>query len=275
MSQVANVNNFKLRLSEASQETEGEIISSIGGDITTTTMPSGMNNLFNDVSSDKAKNGQTDYRCIYAINTSLNDAYFYNILLTSSPSISIGTVYRDNVEKFSFDFSIPLSPINPNRSFTFEYGSYDPIYLIFNDNINVFTANVQAAIRQLPEFEHAIVTSGETRSGSDITSRYFQINIPLRSILDNGICENVNIPNVVISKTNNVKGSPINAMAENIFSPINPPSSVNFSSSLIEFEKLGPHETFYFWIRRITPPNSPAAISATGQISVRLDLTES
>jgi len=277
MAQVANIQNFRIYLSEAEEDTGEEIITSIGGDISGTLLPIGMNNLFDDVITENAKNGFTDYRCVYILNTSdySSDENFYKTLVTSSPLVSIGTLYRDNVERFSFNFTTPLSPLSTNRLFKFKYGTntYET-NISFSDNIDTFIANVEAAIAPIPEFEDAIVTAGEIRIGADIASRFFQINIPFRSTLLESSCENVSMVDVSISKTENIKGSPINASAQNIYSSTNAPSDVNFSSSLNEIAKLGPTEYFYFWIRRVTNANSPAAINVAAQLVVRTDLTE-
>lgn len=221
-------------------------------------------NLFDDVLSDNALNGHTDYRCFYIMNVS--DVTVTDLVVVIDSQVSGGSdvVMGDDLLSDQQAMQISGTPdltSNPSVlfnvpgwgvSFQADYG----ISGIAADDIATFASNIQALMTEQPDFLGVTVSAIDDTT-MILTFSGFPFNhlMPLIDIMNNTLGGGA-----TINVTKQQDGGPVLVTAETIPNEIVTPSvTLGLTSLAIGTLKSG--EYLPVWVKRMTPPNSAALLS--------------
>jgi hypothetical protein len=234
---------------------------SLGGPPSATAIDDATNNLFADVTGDQVASGYTDHRCFYVVNDSPNTYADVKVWIdyeyTGGSSVEMGLKVADEVQTLAFTSGAS------GGTFCLLVDSYTTNPISFTTAPAALAANIQAAIRLLPNGRDAVVTP--------LTSLTYQITFggenaghkyPLLVVTSNLITPSSNNPVTVKEVT---AGSPVNLVAPDTGNPTTAPAGIVFSSPNQDqpfvIGRLNPTEVFGVWVRRITDPESdPVAL---------------
>jgi hypothetical protein len=237
-----------------------------GGDPSSTPVSQSLNNLFPDVTSDQAQNGLVDYSCFYVFNNSLADT-LYNANVWVSTVVQGGSTVMIGIPVVNEIQTVTLTgPYPGSGSFVLSIGGHN-FSVNQNNDLSVWAANFQAAIRALPnDMTDVVVTAGQI--GSTIVFTVFfdgdagNTSQPLLELIQNNLG-----PGISFAFAKQQVGSPINLITTSIETATTAPSGIAFSfptsSHPISIGDLGPTEGFPVWVQRTTPANT-AALSTDG-----------
>jgi len=217
---------------------------SIGGEPSNTVIGSGINNLFNDLSSAEVESGSIDYRCFYVFNDheleTLYDAKIYISSQASGGSDILLGLKRDNDIQ-----SIHVSSTEPNNSgkMTFLLEGNEIVLGYSPDMGYDVTVSVSALTDY--NFSFSITFSGY---------KYFDLMVYSANDL-------VTAGTITIDIQKNTDGGPVNTFAEEIANSLITPNGVVFQQATsidngIEVASLRPGEGFPIWVKRIITPNA-------------------
>lgn len=210
------------------------------------------NALFNSLTETQIQSGYTDYRCIYAVNTSLTNT-LYDIIVYNSAIVAngctenLGFVFQNDVQQIIISNGISVS----SGSFILEYNNIN-FTIPWANTLNQWASNFQNSINAIKYLKD--VTVNATNNSGNIV---FQVNFvgdasnryhPILNVISSSLSPAVNIS---ISKLFN--GSPINYLQ----SPINVSTT---TLNLVNFLTISPiyinadlraGDFLPIWIKRI------------------------
>lgn len=227
------------------------------------------NNLFNNVDTIEARDGNIDYRCVYVVNNNATDSFFdtriyFEQAETAASSMEIGIAKDTDVQQ------IIISGIAEGGSCSLQYED-SVISVDWKLQLSTWARAFQDALNALSELGGVVVTASSYSNGGstrDLT-RVFEIrfegvsNYRYHSILQLVSNNIVGTPVISISKVKN--GCPINSVAAKIdvdtIEPYGITWSVPSSLSPLSIGTIRGGDSFPIWIKRITPPNTPFKIA--------------
>jgi len=236
------------------------------------------NLLFDNVTSQQASSGATDYRCLYITND--NATYnFYNPAIY----IAFDTAGGANVQ-IGFEIANDRQYVNITRYSTTTGGTVTLTYtdtsshnftFAWSASASTFASNFQSAINALGYLEDVTVTASYNPSSDVLTfevnfvgtagARYHEVlALNANSLTYTGLS-----PNISIVKS--VDGSPINAETVSIDVETTPPTNVVFISEDYSFSSLRALDIIPVWIKRTTPVNQAAMDSDGFTLRIRGD----
>lgn len=230
---------------------------SLGGEISTTTVSSiAKNNLFADVSSSHAKQGEIVYRCIYVKNTNVGTTWNMNAYLSDDVPegslISIGTTFKTEVQR------IGVNGTATGGYFNVSYLDETPISVSWSASVATWANNLQTALNSIPGLQDIIVVGSQVSGYTDFRIEFSgDGNNKYYSIL---VCDNHLTGATSISVNKIFDGSPINSIAQSLPNETSSPSEVEFIyptvDSPLSIGNVMPNDYFPVWIKRTTPVNT-------------------
>jgi len=232
---------------------------SIGGEPSNTVIGSGINNLFNDLSSAEVESGSIDYRCFYVFNDheleTLYDAKIYISSQASGGSDILLGLKRDNDIQ-----SIHVSSTDPITSGTMTFLlEGNEIVLGYSPDMGIMRQDLEDAINSYIGYDVTVSVSALTDynfSFSITFSGYKYFDLMVYSANDL-----VTAGTITIDIQKNTDGGPVNTFAEEIANSLITPNGVVFQQATsidngIEVASLRPGEGFPIWVKRIITPNA-------------------
>lgn len=229
---------------------------SIGGDPSSTAVPDGINNLFDDVSQDDTEAGRTDYRCFYVFNDHPTDTFKSVVIWLDSEvadgaSVTLGITAHNDLQVLAVTGAVS------GGTLTISLDGNQATFFYHND-LQQWGQNFEDALNGLPGVSGAHVSASlfagtatfqVAFQGAD-ANRYF----PVMTIVSNDLTGSGTI---TVSVTKLVDGAPINSVAPQIDQATSTPTGVTFADSTFEtpitIGNLRATEGFPIWIRRVTP----------------------
>lgn len=244
---------------------------SLGGDPSSYPVPSGPNNLFENVSADDQQDGRVDYMCFYVFNNSFTETLWNADVaiadeIPDGADMAVGFALNDETQRLTVVGTVT------GGSLTLTYDG-DNFSFNYNADLGVWASNFQTAIRTVDGLEDVTVTGAV---GVGPATTVFTIIFagtagkrfhPVLSVITNALT-----PSATITAARVVSGSPINAIAPLTDSPTTEPSGVIFynptESSPLAIGHLRPTEGFPIWVRRTTEAGSSALALDGGAVVV-------
>lgn len=231
---------------------------------------SGVNNLFDNVTSEQSKSGNIEYRCFYIFNDS-TDKYLYNCSLyliqteSNASTVEVGINSKNDVQKIQINGQINAGNL--------KIGYEDNIFQInWNGNFGEFADMLEYELNNLSYLNDVNVQAlggGLSRSinvtfGGEDGNK----NHELIKIIENNLYFGLIKPTITINKTS--EGSPINSIAiQTNFSEL-APVNVQFQTTDVDeriyLGKLAPGDGCPIWIKRTIPSNFNDAVEGDGFI---------
>lgn len=255
---------------------------SLGGDPSIYDVPTGLQNLFANVTATEAVSGIEDYRCIYVFNNS-SDSTLYNTyiyldsVLDANPQLTLGLFLANDTQTMVISGGI-LDHGKLQLRYG-ESGSYSYTAEIeFNKGLgfNKFVEDLQDALN-VP----SIGLTGVQMSGTQVNSVYnIQITFtnndgfkyqPTLAVASNTlVTETSTTPTILITKV--VSGSPINTIPPVIEANV-APLGVSFYTTGPKQQKLvgtlTAGEGFPIWVRRRIPINANASETSGATLKIK------
>ena len=225
-----------------------------------------INNLFDDVDSDEARDGGEDYRCLYVFNDGDTDIWNFKLWIyddfDDGSTLEIGIEDKDEVQRIIVTGSVTGGSLElsyDGHTFDFAHDS----------DLSVWADNLQTALDELMNGDEAVfrqVTVTGQNSGSDtiifdvrFSGKDGKRSHPPFEVSDNNLTPD-GLVSVTITTTQ--PGSPVNTVASEINEETTPPGGVGFFAasqvSPILIPRLKPDDGFPFWVKRVTPANTEA-----------------
>jgi hypothetical protein len=245
---------------------------SIGGKPSTTMIKNGLNNLFDDITRSEMNRGNIDYRCFYIKNGS-NDTWqnleIYILDQTEGGAFGyLGVVLANDEQQFNI-----ITDNNVEGGFfTFDFDIYKDVQVNFDNDLDVWAANFQSALRSLDPLSDVEVSglyfpNHSTASFQNKSFYTFRIYFTGRDgkrnqpyvypnsnnlIVSSGECELISYKVIV--------GSPSNTIAGKISNKKQRPNKVVFDLtskySSIQLGDLKSGEYLPIWIMREAIPDA-------------------
>lgn len=226
---------------------------SLGGIISTTEIPGGLNNLYDNVTETESSTGAIDYRCFYMQNSNTTDS-FYNTSAELGLQTDGGATATFGIPTYTDvqQITIITDALVTGGDYTVSYDGNS-----VTAAWNAMDSDLETGLNALAALSGVICTltqvSGTTEQyiisvsfeGAD-DNRYH----PLLVLVSNNLT-GATIQTTAITKT--VDGAPINNIAEHLTSESVAPSGIIFGSTLISVGTLCPGDFFPVWIQRTTP----------------------
>ncbi len=242
---------------------------SLGGDPSSTPVPNGLNNLFNNVSATQSAAGRIDYSCFYIFNDNLTDALYnctiYSVDTPGGSTTELGFVFSNEIQNVTVVGNVT------GGSLTLSYDSHNFTFA-YNSSLAVWAANFQTALQGIIGAGNATVTA--RTAVSSIPTTIFTVNFVgsqsnrFQSVLT--VQTNALTPTPVVSTARINSGSPINSIATLINVTTTPPTGVSFytsnSSEPILIGVVQPTDGFPVWIKRNTPAGAQPVASDTVEV---------
>lgn len=235
----------------------GDSKKSIGGEISSYTIKSGKNNIFDSVRGNVYSSGITDYRCVYLKNTSQNRIFYMYF--------SLDDFFLGSIMDLGFNFvneiqsvTILNGPFTNGQNIVFSYKNHS-FTVIYDTNLATWLYNFNLAITQIVELQDVVVT-GNSDGSNTVFNITFQgsagyKNHPLITLLGYSLTPE---PNITILKA--VEGSPINTLASKILNSTNVPTNITFYdapiTSPVYLPMLDPGDFIPIWLRRTIYANT-------------------
>ena len=237
----------------------GDPKKSLGGEISSYTIKSGKNNIFDSIKGKVYSSGITDYRCVYLKNTSENRIFFLYF--------SLDDYFLGSIMDLGFNFvneiqtiTILNGPFVNGQNIVFSYKGNN-FTVIYDTNLSTWVYNFNFAITQIEELQDVVVTGS-----SDGSNSVFEITFqgssgykshPLITLVGYSLTPE---PNISIIKS--VEGSPINTLANKILYSTNVPTNITFYdapiTSPVYLPLLNPGDFIPIWLRRTIYANTIA-----------------
>jgi len=237
---------------------------SLGGDPSNIPITGILNNLFDNVGSDEALAGCTDYRCVYIFNNSSVDS-FYNVRFYTIPGENLQSSIQfglsNSTESQKITISGPVTGGSFDVSFTPPAQEEEIVTVDYNTDPATWGLNLENAINNITTLSGSTVTVAGTFSDRVfyITFSDFR-NHDLLGLDSNGLTGGTITGSV--ARTN--AGSPINSIPPQLDVDTTPPSGVSFyTTSNVEMLNVGtiyPEEGFPLWIKRTVAAESSAVV---------------
>ena len=236
---------------------------SLGGAMSGSDIPNGLNNLYDNVSGNEASLGASDYRCFYVQNVNSTDTF-------SNTSVEIGVQIAGGATAgFGTHIATDLQRITIVADAAFTGGSYTvrfrsiynaattyDIVVPYNDMANSLASQMNSTIPELSGVSAGVTPSSGSGwyqyvidvsfLGDDI-NRYQNI---LESV-DFSTLTGANLTSSAITKL--ADGGPMNYTAPAIASETTAPSGISFGSSSISTGDMRPNDFMPVWLERVTP----------------------
>jgi hypothetical protein len=228
-----------------------------------------INNLFDNVTVEQAKTGNTEYRCFYLFNDS-SDRYLYNstayLIQTSEEGadVQLGVSNETEIQQIKIIGDVVSGNVKfgyENNLFVVDWNGLDDFVNDFSYELNSSTFLSQVVVQGTGGgLSHTInITFG----GEDDNK-----NHELLSLVENNLVGSSGSPEIQISKL--VEGSPVNTISNQLsFSEIAPKNITFYDTNInnkINLGKLCPGDGCPIWIKRTINPNSIDAIEGDGFI---------
>jgi hypothetical protein len=239
---------------------------STGGEPSAIPIPTGINNLFDDVTPDQSVAGFVDYRCIYVFNDS-GDQTFHDVVVyvpsetPSGASILIGLPTTNEVQTVTV--SGTYSSSGGNFVLTYETTNFT---VPQSPDFPTWVAAFQAAMRGVPTLEDVTV-SGQVFTLAKVFSITYlgeagRRSQPLLTLNNNNLGGSS-----IITFGRSMGGTPINQVTPDTGSVTVAPSGVNFTSPTstnpIFLGSIRPLEGFPIWVKRMVEPGAaPLALDS-------------
>jgi hypothetical protein len=248
---------------------------SLGGDISITPLPDGVDALFSQVSLTQASQGNIVYRCIYVVNE--GDTLLSNF-----------TIWQDNQEEISSEVDIGISVVNEVQkiilagnpiggTFTLIFDSQTTDDIQWVPTPSTMANNIANALNSLSSLTGISVSSAFTTrweysvtfGGADGKRNQPELQIGSNNILGTGISLSVSTTSI---------GQPINASAPNIGFENQAPNGIIFTSSTtketgINIGILEPSDLFAIWLRRTVESGINATIDEIDSVEIKFFAT--
>lgn len=230
----------------------------------------GINNLFDNVTSEQAKIGNTEYRCFYIFNDS-EDKHLYNSSIyaiqttTEGAEVQIGVKLETDVQKILINGAIS------SGSLELEYES-ETFTVDWNGDLSDFANSIEYNLNNMATLTGVTVQSSGGGISRTITITFGgeddNKNHELIKVTNNDLFNGPAQPTISISKL--VEGSPINSVAiQTNYTELAPNGVTFFDTNIndrIFLGKLAPKDGCPIWIKRTINPNSIDAIEGDGFI---------
>jgi len=231
---------------------------------------SGINNLFDNVTVEQAKNGNIEYRCFYIFNDSV-DQYLYNasayLIQTDSnaSTIEMGIHQANDVHKIQITGQISSGNLKL---------SYDNEVFQVNwtGDLAEFASGIEYHLNSLPYLNDVLVTATGGGSSRSINITFYgedgNKNHELIEVVENNLLYGSTPPTITVVKTS--EGSPINSIAVQTNYAELAPNNINFYTTDVDEKlnlgKLAPGDGCPIWIKRTIAPNFNDAVEGDGFI---------
>jgi hypothetical protein len=255
---TATGSDILLVLSGGSVNTDPNL--SLGGDPSSTSVLTGINNLFDDVDEDDASLGKVDYRCIYVVNDNATDPV-YDVRIFVDSEVPDGSGVLLGISEYTDTQRLTVVGTATGGSFTISYEG-NPVVVNWNVNPAVWGTNLQNGLNALADLSGVQVLVGVGTGSTTFTIKFMgdddNRNHQLIALDSNSLTGSVT--GIVISKI--VEGGPINFIAPPIALPTTTPAGVTFTTSSevapISIGTLQPLDSFAVWVQRTTPSSANA-----------------
>lgn len=221
---------------------------SLGGNPSNFPVFTNKNNLFDNITKEQALEGSTEYRCIYIMNSNLENS-LYNARITAESynlgtTIKLGLFYDTEIQRINLGGNIT------GGTFTITIEEQNKI-ITYNSNIITLAAEIQSKIREIEILKDIVVQSSINSSGIKIFNINFIGDANNRSFDLIEITSNDLTGTVMTLTTERVNyGSPINFTAQEINNENIKPSNVDFSNNFVIIGELKPTDIIPLWIER-------------------------
>jgi hypothetical protein len=230
----------------------------------------GINNLFDNVTAEQAKTGNTEYRCFYIFNDS-EDKYLYNcsvyVIQTTDEGaqVQIGAKLETDVQKILISGAI--------NSGSLKLGYENETFVIdWNGDLSDFANTIEYNLNNIPSLSDVIVQATGGGINRTITITFGgednNKNHELIKLINNNLTNGSSQPTISISKL--VEGSPVNSVSiQTNFTELAPNEVTFFDTNIndrIFLGKLAPKDGCPIWIKRTINSNSIDAIEGDGFI---------
>ena len=231
---------------------------SLGGIMSATTIPGGLNNLYDNVSETESNTGAIDYRCFYVknIGTDLLEDILYNASAElgyqtdGGATASFGIPMYTDAQQITIVTDAPVTGGDYTVSYDGETvtAAWDAMASDLQDGLNNHpNLNLSGVVCTLTQVSGATeqYIIAVTFEGDDNYRSH-----PVLSLVSNDLT-GATILNTAITK--NVDGAPMNHIAGAISSEAVAPSGITFGSTPISVGIMYPEDYFPVWIQRTTP----------------------
>jgi len=235
---------------------------SIGGSIAQIAIEDNtLDNLFDSNPERETDVQYRDFRAIYVINNNTEDIIYDVLVYISKPvqepsEILMGVIRHNEIQTISFvDFADITS-----GSFTLKLGNYITNEIAWDSDTDVFGANIQSAIRNIPGMIDVEVYSPTIAGDAVSYPIYFEGDAsnklqPTLSVNTNQLAAAGQPATITIAVSQ--AGSPINDVAVHVAFRNNPPAGVSFIETSpvlsVNIGTLRPGEYFPIWLQRTIP----------------------
>jgi len=235
---------------------------SLGGDISSVIITN-PTYLFSNISVDEAIAGKTDYRCIYAYNSSGFNLGNSKILLP--PQVIDGSTVKIGIKYATEEQIIKIKGYVTGGTLNITYTHYDGTPITFYSNFQSppesWAASMQNSLRTLTGWSGITVEVSQSQTSAipletafhvkflgDGNNRYHN-TMQVQSNL-------INCLDATVSKM--IDGSPINTKAQLITNEKTSPLNMVFSNGILPLTigNIRKNEYFPLWLQRNTPVNS-------------------
>lgn len=230
-------------LSGGTQNTEQQ--ASLGGFPSSVEPGSGVNNLYNNVTSQQTTQGWTDYRCLYIFNDSEEIRYGVNVsieyLTEIGAEIQLGLVLQNEVQ------SIQFSPAPTSGTFKIAIHGFESETITWDSDTSVLAENIQSAIESFTECSVSVPTGGTHLYRITFGGIMGNKSLSSMTVEDSTLTPS---PTITIKKV--TSGSPINTIAPDTGDQVIAPTGITFFDAItpIVVGKLLPAEGFPLWFKR-------------------------